>query len=222
MHLRKQLTLALLVCLTISSMAQADEPMQLFDGKTLAGWGSFSIKDDVKLADVWSVKDGMIVCKGKPLGYLYTQKTFTNYRLIVEWRWAPGKKPGNSGVLLRITGEHKFLPKCVEAQLQNGSAGDIWAFAGATCKGSPARTRQVKGNKRLGDFVGVGKIKANEKRPGEWNRYEITMEGEVLSLIVNGEQVNVASGMDVVAGQIGLQSEGAEIHFRKVELTPLP
>ncbi|MBT3292103.1 MAG: DUF1080 domain-containing protein, partial [Victivallales bacterium] len=64
--------------------------------------------------------------------------------------------------------------------------------------------------------------KANEKKPGEWNRYEITMEGEVLSLIVNGEQVNVASGMDVVAGQIGLQSEGAEIHFRKVELTPLP
>ena len=222
MPLPKQLTLALLVSLAICSASRADGPIQLFDGKTLDGWASYLIEPGVKLADVWSVKDGIMVCKGKPLGYLYTQKAFTNYRLIVEWRWAPGKKPGNSGVLLRITGEHKFLPNCVEAQLQSGSAGDIWAFAGATCKGNPARTRQVKGNKRLGDFSGVGKIRANEKKPGEWNRYEITIEGEVLSLIVNGEQVNVASGLAVGPGQIGLQSEGAEIHFRKVELTPLP
>ena len=221
MPLSKQLTLALLVSLA-SGLAQAGEPTQLFDGKTLDGWQSYLVEPGVELADVWSVKDGIMVCKGKPLGYLYTQKTFTNYRLIVEWRWAPGKKPGNSGVLLRITGEHKFLPNCVEAQLQSGSAGDIWAFAGATCKGSPARTRQVKGNKQLGDFSGISKIKANENKAGEWNRYEITIEGEVLSLIVNGEQVNVASGLAVGAGQIGLQSEGAEIHFRKVELTPLP
>ena len=37
----------------------------------------------------------------------------------------------------------------------------------------------------------------------------------------NGEKVNEATGLDVVAGTIGLQSEGGEIHFRTVELTRL-
>jgi hypothetical protein len=200
----------------------AADPIELFDGKSLEGWSGYLTDPEVKTEDVWSVQDGILVCTGKPLGYLYTKDTFTNFRLVVEWRWAPGKKPGNSGVLLRITGDHKFLPTCAEAQLQSGSAGDIWGFSGFACKGNPARTREVKGSKQLGDFGGVRRIRSNENKPGEWNRYEITFDGDILSLIVNGEQVNVASGMDVVAGQIGLQSEGAEIHFRKVELTPLP
>jgi hypothetical protein len=36
---------------------------------------------------------------------------------------------------------------------------------------------------------------------------------------VNGELVNQASGLDVLKGPIGLQSEGAEIHFRNIEVT---
>lgn len=211
--------MAMVAC---ASWVQGAHPLPLFDGKSLDGWECFLTKPDVKLADVWTVEGGILVCKGEPLGYLYTKASFTSFRLVVEWRWAPGTKPGNSGVLLRITGEHAFLPNCVEAQLQNGSAGDIWAFSGATCTGDPARARKVTGNKRLGDFVGVGKIKANEKAPGEWNRYEITLDGDQLTLVVNGEQVNAASGIAVVPGQIGLQSEGGQIQFRTVELTPLP
>ena len=56
---------------------------------------------------------------------------------------------------------------------------------------------------------------------GQWNRYEITLQGKKLSVAINGEKINEAWGLDDVAGPIGLQSEGAEIHFRKVELTPL-
>ena len=52
-----------------------------------------------------------------------------------------------------------------------------------------------------------------------WNRYEITVSGGNLELKVNGEIVNQASGLDVLAGPIGLQSEGAQIHFRNIELT---
>jgi hypothetical protein len=39
---------------------------------------------------------------------------------------------------------------------------------------------------------------------------------------VNGKKANSATVTDVLAGSIGLQSEGGEIHFRKVELQPLP
>jgi len=200
----------------------ADDPsggVDLFNGKDLDGWEHYLVKPDVQMADVWSVRDGLLVCKGEPMGYLATKKEYASFKLIVEWRWAPGKKPGNSGVLLRITGEPKPLPKCAEAQLKSGSAGDIYGFHGFPVKGDAARSRSAQG-KMIGQLSGVSKIKGNEKAPGEWNKYEITLADGDLTLLVNGEKVNEATGLDIVAGKIGLQSEGGEIHFRTVRLIP--
>ena len=64
-------------------------------------------------------------------------------------------------------------------------------------------------------------MKGNENKPGEWNKYEITAKDGTITLLVNGEQVNEAVDCDVRDGQIGLQSEGGVIHFRKVQLTML-
>jgi hypothetical protein len=208
-------------CLVGTAAAdKGPQSISLFNAKCLSGWEYFLVDPDKKMEDVWSVQDGILVCKGEPLGYLCTKKEFENFKLIVEWRWAPDKEPGNSGVLLRITGKPMALPKCVEAQLKSGSAGDIWAFQGFQVKGDAERF-QERDNETIGKFMGVGKIKANEKTPGEWNKYEITLDGDKLTLLVNGEKVNEAHGCDVTAGKIGLQSEGGEIHFRTVELVPL-
>lgn len=221
--MRLMITSLLWISLTAgAAVAEGPKSISLFNGKCLEGWTHTLVDKDVKMEDVWSVKDGILVCKGEPLGFLATKKSYKNYQLKVVWRWAPGKKPGNSGVLLRIASEAEtFMPRCVEAQLKSGSAGDIWAFIGANIKNDSDRYREIKGNAALGDFAGVGKIKAAEKEPGEWNTYDITFQGDKLTLKVNGELVNKASGCDVVAGPIGLQSEGAEIHFREVELIPL-
>lgn len=195
-------------------------PIALFNGKDLKGWGHFLVEPDVKMTDVWSVRDGLLVCKGEPMGYIATKKKYTDFRLIVEWRWAPGKPAGNSGVLMRITGKPKALPKCTEAQLKSGSAGDIYGFHGFQVKGDADRFRTA--DKELtGKLTGVSKIKGNEKEPGQWNTYDITLKGGDLTLIVNGEKVNEAHGLDIIPGKIGLQSEGGEIHFRTVKLFPL-
>jgi hypothetical protein len=194
----------------------------LFDGTSLDAWGFHLVDPDVKLEDVWSIQDGVLVCKGEPLGYLHTKQDFKNYRLTLDWRWAPGKDPGNSGVLLRAAGDPiGFMPKCVEAQLKSGSAGDIWAFRGFQLAESNDRWKEVKANPALGDFFGIGVMKNVEKEPGEWNTYQIVFKEDKLVLKINGEVVNRAKGCDVVAGKIGLQSEGAEIHFRNVKITPL-
>ncbi|MFM7180883.1 MAG: DUF1080 domain-containing protein [Verrucomicrobiales bacterium] len=193
----------------------------LFNGKDFDGW-SHVLVGDVAMQDVWSVSDGVIVCKGEPLGFLHTKESYQDYTLTFEWRWAPGREPGNSGVLLRIASKAEtFMPKCVEAQLKHGSAGDIWAFYGAGIKSEGERAREVKANPNLGDFKGVAKIKDAEKPPGEWNRCEITVSGDTLTLKINGELVNEASGLDIVSGPIGFQSEGAEIHFRNIALQKL-
>lgn len=194
--------------------------IDLFDGKSLADWEHYLVKPDVKRSDVWSVRDGLLICKGKPMGYLATKKQFTSFRLTVEYRWAPGRPASNSGVLMRITGPPKALPKCVEMQLKAGSAGDVYGFHGFKVWGDAARAISAE-NKMIGRLSGMRKIKGAEKKPGEWNRIEITFRGGDLTVILNGEKVNEATGCDVVAGRIALQSEGGEIHFRTVRLTPI-
>ena len=209
--------------LATASAEQGDKRLDLLAGNSLAGWDVFLVDSKVKKEDVWSVKDGVLVCKGEPLGYLYTKQQFKNFKLTLQWRWAPGKEPGNSGVLLRIAGKAiSFLPKCVESQLKSGSAGDIWGFYGYQLKGDPARMRKVENHEQLGTFQGVGHIRANEKEPGQWNTYEITFDQGRLTVAVNGEKVNEATDCDVAAGAIGLQSEGGEIHFRSIHVTELP
>ena len=201
----------------------ADESVggkDLFNGKSLAGWEHYLVEPDVKRADVWSIRDGLIICKGEPMGYLATKKEFTNFRLIVEWRWAPGKPAGNSGVLMRITGEPRALPKCVEVQLQSGNAGDVYGFQGFQVKGDADRSKSAEGD-LFGKLSGVSKIEGAENEPGEWNQCDITLREGEISVLVNGVRVNEAIGCDVVAGKIGLQSEGGEIHFRTVRLIPL-
>jgi hypothetical protein len=193
---------------------------RLFNGTNLDNWSHVLVGDGMKKEDVWSVNDGVLVCKGKPTGYLFTNSSYQDFKLSLEWRWAPGSEPGNSGVLLRIAGAPEtFMPKCVEAQLKHENAGDVWGFFGASVDGSPERLQEVKDHKDLGNFKGFKKIKAAEKPPGEWNLYEITASGGNLELKVNGELVNQASGLEVLSGPIGLQSEGAEIHFRNIKLT---
>jgi hypothetical protein len=197
----------------------ATEPIQLFNGVDLADWGHYVVEPNVPLDSVWSVEDGLLIGKGETLGYIHTLADFTSFELVVEWRWAPGTEPGNSGVLMRINGEPKAIPRAYEAQLKSGDAGELYAFWGLSLSGAPERMHQTPDHELLGDLTGVRK--GNENPPGEWNRYEIRFDGPSLVVHVNGEKLNEATGADVLAGQIGFQSEGGEIHFRKVELTPV-
>ncbi len=56
---------------------------------------------------------------------------------------------------------------------------------------------------------------------GEWNRLEVVAKGDCIDVYVDGTLVN--QGFDAIpaAGQIQLQSEGAEIFFRRLTLLPL-
>jgi len=216
---RSWLFAAALFPLVSATPAQSEGVTRLFNGKDLSGWGFHLVDDGKKMEDVWSVEDGLLICKGEPMGYLCTEEEFASGKLVVEWRWAPGKKPGNSGVLLRINGKPQALPKCYEAQLQHGNAGDIYGFHGMPVTGDKARSISKPGHKVGGDLSGVKKITGAEKPAGEWNKYEITLDGDKLSLVVNGVKVNEASGLEVIGGKIGLQSEGGEIHFRTIEIS---
>ncbi|MGI6461918.1 MAG: 3-keto-disaccharide hydrolase [Candidatus Hydrogenedentales bacterium] len=60
-----------------------------------------------------------------------------------------------------------------------------------------------------------------EKAVGEWNRLECLVQDDEISVILNGVEVNHAQNVHPRRGKIQVQSEGAEIFFRKIELLPL-
>jgi hypothetical protein len=174
----------------------------------------------VARGQVWSVRDGMIVCTGTPIGVLYTEKNYTNFRLTVEYRWAPGSTPGNSGLMSRLSPGTGALPRTVEVQLHHGNAGDVIGLQGfPIASGGQARWFE-RDSKVAGKISGVKKATAAEKPAGEWNRVELEARGGRYTVRLNGQLVNDVTGVEVKAGPIGLQSEGGEIHFRHVRLTP--
>lgn len=207
----------LLSCLLLVSpvLLNAAEPVALFNGKDLAGWTFDVIDSEVKPEAIWSVSDGLLVCKGKPPGVIRTVKDdYSNYELTLEWRWSPGAKPGNSGLLIHASKPREMFvwPKSLEVQLGSGNAGDFWMIgekvtvAGSTPQGRRWLKRQ----------------ESTEKPPGEWNTMRVRCHGENVTVWVNDTLMNEGTGLTATRGAICLQSEGAEIHFRKVELTPIP
>ena len=60
-----------------------------------------------------------------------------------------------------------------------------------------------------------------EKIAGEWNRVECIADGDKISIFLNGTLVNEAVNVKPSKGRIQIQSEGAEIFFRRVDLTRL-
>jgi len=68
------------------------------------------------------------------------------------------------------------------------------------------------------DFRGAQDV---EKPLGEWNKVECVVDGNKITIFLNGILVNHAFNVKPSKGRIQIQSEGAEIFFRKVELRPL-
>lgn len=203
----------------LHAQSLGDGVAKLFNGKNLEGWRYYLADHAYGMKDVWSVRDGVLVCKGEPMGYIWTTQKFKNFRMGLEWRW--GGEPGNSGVLMRINGKPQPLPRCLEMQLQHGKAGDLYGFYGMKLAGDAARMREVKEHAVAGHLRGVGLVASNEKEPGQWNKAEIVVDGGRITVTVNGKLVNEATDAEVVAGPIALQSEGGEIHFRNIVLQKL-
>lgn len=60
-----------------------------------------------------------------------------------------------------------------------------------------------------------------EKEVGKWNRIECIADGDNLTVYLNGVLVNQAYRVKPSRGKIQIQSEGAEMFVRKVEIIPL-
>lgn len=210
-----------------SSIATGDPVPQfrdLFNGKDLSGW--VNVNTD---PDTWKVQDGMIVCKGKPIGVMRSEKQYENFILHIEWMHMVAG--GNSGVFAwsnAVPGEKNRLPNGVEVQMLELSFPELHKKDGV-----PLSSAYVSG-----ELFGVGGVttvpdypRMNGQRSaspelrckpkGEWNTYDVVAVDGTIKLSINGKFVNGISKSTQKKGYLCLESEGSEIHFRNIKLMEL-
>ena len=247
----KTTTLACLLTLA-PTLLFAGETISLFNGKDLAGWTidapardgitpeqEVEIKDGIMTFDTrnvawWQanppcfmVRDGLLVAVGMPLGHLITEEQYSNYKLVLEYRFS--KEPGNCGVLVHVSTpryRRDLFPKSIEVQMLQENAGDVWCI-GENIEVPDMEERRPRRDENQafggehGDARQIIKLTDAEKPAGEWNVMEIVSKGDEIVVHLNGVLVNHGFNSTATSGGIALQSEGVEVEFRKVELTPL-
>jgi hypothetical protein len=195
----------------------------LFNGRDLAGWVNVNTAEDT-----WRVQDGVLICSGRPIGVMRTDKQYENFLLHIEWKhMEPG---GNSGVFIWSNADpnpQSRLPNGVEVQMLELD----WPKLN-TRDGKVPPSAYVHG-----ELFGVGGVKTVPDNPrgersmsiqerakgrGEWNTYDVVAVDGVVKLAVNGVFVNGVSRSTQKKGYICLESEGAEIHFRNIKIMELP
>jgi len=212
----KILSLMLITLLsTVVSIPAKSQTIDLFNGSNLDGWG-FVLKDDSKKPEeVFNVQNGLIHIAGDPFGYMYTLKNYDNFRLHVEWRWQG--EATNSGIFLFVQDDNKVWPNAIECQLKAGDAGDFVLLGGSNL----AEFVAPKGEVRPAFPVVKKKSASSEMPAGEWNNADITCKDGTITVFINGVLQNEGTKSLHTSGHLALQSEGKDILFRNVRLTPI-
>ena len=203
------------------------QTIDLYNGKDLNNWYSDvpATDKDPNLRKSFIIRDGNLVSMGTPEGHLLTKDKYENYRLELEYRFAG--KPGNCGVLVHASTPralYGMFPKSIEVQMMHENAGDFWCIVEDIKVDNMETRRGPKENWGIteGKERRIKNLTDNSEKPlGEWNKMTIECRGDKIKVWVNGDMVNDGYGATVQKGQIALQAEGAEVEFRKVDLTPL-
>ena len=207
------LTLTLALPNILPAAENADQGWKpLFNGKDFDGWKFHLGKEAADNQGTFKIDDGILVCNGKPSGYMYTEKSYGNYTLQFEFAF---KRPdglkddsdfrGNSGCLIHI-GEKNALgvwPRSIEVQGAHRQMGLILPIPrNVECKltlDSEARAKVLK-------------------PVGQFNTMQIEVKGGEMVISVNGAVVSTVGDCELTEGPIGFQSEGAETHWKNIRI----
>lgn len=164
----------------------------LLQQDNLGGWDVFlestGLNND--LENTFTVEDGILSVVGKELGYIITNKSYTNYHFSLEFKWGEKRWPPredakrDSGICYHIpeNDENIVWPLSVECQIQEGDVGDFWLLG--------YNTIEVEGKQnKPQQYSSIVKVRDNELPNGEWNTVEVLSFNGICVHIVNGNNV---------------------------------
>ena len=204
--------LALLGGLSGPLAGQTAGGKDILPDESLKGWTRIPIPpvDGLKPKLEWRVDTAQhaLVCSGDGgHEWLRYDQELGDYILDVDWRFTPRgpeEKRYNSGVGVRLS---RYGELWVQAQVTLAGG---YLFGDNFVNGAIARFNLSK------------QMKENRIKPaGEWNHYQIRVEGDRVTLAVNGAVVSETGNIGLRRGYIGLEAEGYEITFRNLRIQPL-
>ena len=208
---------------TLSAQESAQGWHLLFDGKTLAGWhvsappqggGRTGPAPPAQPGQVgtpnpcvarrsepmpagfshWEIVDGSLTPCGEPTGYLTSDRSYKNFVLSIEFKCDDDT---NSGVFVRSPQEN------------GGYEVQIW--------------RQQPAGYNTGAIVGTAKTAREYAfKANQWNRYQITGDGDHLVVELNGETTLDIHDTRFSEGHLRLQYQQFPIAFRNIKIRSLP
>lgn len=171
-------------------------PIKLFNGKNVEGWHTDGTNQ-------WIAEDGILRSPHSGAN-LISDKTFTDFKLHIEFRYPQGS---NSGVYLRGRYEVQIIDtKSGDPEPINNQFSAVYGF--------------LPPNKMMA------------KDPGEWQYYDITLIGRLVTIAANGKTVicnaeipgitgGAINSNEGEPGPILIQGDHGPIDFRNIVITPV-
>lgn len=204
------------------------EWVDLFDGKTFDGWHGYNTET---ISLCWTVENNCIVFnpeKGKEGGNIITDKTYTNFKLSLEWKIS---EAGNSGIFWGVhedtiykqpysTGpEIQILDndKHPDGKYENHRAGSLYDMIAPSSDAV----------KPVGEWnTCVIEIDHNKNAGNVWlnDAHIVTFDvhGEGWDQMVANSKFRDWKGFGIYkTGHIGLQDHGDKVAFRNIRIKEL-
>ena len=184
------------------SASTATSAIPLFNGRNLDGW-------DIVNNGQFSVEDGVLKID-RGTGWLRSSETFGDFVLTMEFRFL--EEEANSGIFVRTgptsTDDERGWPdngyqiQCMDIITGDTPLGQMIPY------GAPPFEHEFD----------IEALNEAYNPTGEWQTYEITAEGENLSVKLNGILITTATSIKNLTGHIGIQGELGLLEFRKIEV----
>jgi len=227
----KRMCVAIAACLGLAAGVLADDAIPPKTHPDSSSWKNLfapDLSDAIYPKGIWFVENGAITATEDRC--IWTKDKYGDCIIDLEFKNGPA---ANSGVFVHCSNIDEFVPNSVEVQILDDYDAK-WATV--------AKTWQCGGI-----FGRLAPEKRAVKKAGEWNRMTITLQGKMIYVLLNGEQVTTfdmskwtdakknPDGSEIPAwlskpaaglalqGYIGFQGKhgGAPIYFRNMKIKTL-
>ena len=198
----------------------------LYNGLDLRGW-----RQDPGHEGHWKPSNWRLEYDGKSEAKdpsLWSEKEYRNFTLIVDWRMT--QKPVKADLPIILPDGSNLTDSAGKQVTANvWSMGDSGIYLRGSSKSQvniwqwPCGSGEVYGYRKDASMPpevrrGVTPLVNADNRPGEWNRFEITLIDETLNVKLNGKQVLRDAHLPGIPekGPIALQHHGDPVEFANI------
>lgn len=177
--------------------AESSNWITLFDGTEASLKSNWEPAGDAN----WRIYRGTVMAdakKSKDSAFLVSKGDYRDFQLRVEF-WA--SPDANSGVYMRCADRRKITDRsCYEANIFDQRSDPLYG---------------------TGAIVHIAPVHPMPKAGGKWSTYEITVEGDRISVWLNGDLTVDAVDKKLARGPLALQYGAGVVRFRNVQVRHL-